>query len=142
MKLFSISNLYLKALSQVSVSRLDPVFKFEKLEVWKRSLAFADEMYTLADNLPQRYQFSLGEQLRRAALSIPTNIAEGSGREGGKEQAYFFGVAKGSVYEVVSLLAMVGKRGQLEADQYQVHRQEANELAAMLSGLARTARKK
>jgi four helix bundle protein len=142
MKLFSISNLSLKSLSQVSVSRLGLVFKFEKLEVWKRSLAFADEMYTLADNLPQRYQFSLGEQLRRAALSIPTNIAEGSGREGGKEQAYFFGVAKGSVYEVVSLLAMVGKRGQLEPDQYHLHGQEANELAAMLSGLARTARKK
>ena len=98
-------------------------------------------MYTLADNLPQRYQFSLGEQLRRAALSVPTNIAEGSGREGGKEQAYFFGVAKGSVYEVVSLLAMVGKRGQLEAKQYQAHRQEANEIAAMLSGLARRPRR-
>ena len=117
------------------------MFKFEKLEVWKRSLTFADEMYTLADNLPQRYQFSLGDQLRRAALSIPTNIAEGTGREGGKEQAYFFEVAKGSVYEVVSLLAMVGKRGQLESDQYQVHRQKANELAAMLSGLARAAKK-
>ena len=65
------------------------MFSFEKLEVWKRSLDFADEMFRLADKLPQRYQFSLGEQLRRAALSIPTNIAEGSGRESGKEQAYF-----------------------------------------------------
>jgi four helix bundle protein len=75
--------------------------------------------------------------LRRAALSVPTNIAEGSGRAKGKEQAYFYGVAKGSVYEVVSLLAMVGKRGQLSREAYQQHRQEANEIAAMLSGLAK-----
>ena len=118
------------------------MFKFEKLEVWKRSLTFADEMFSVADGLPQKYQFSMGEQLRRAALSIPTNIAEGSGREGGKEQAYFFRVAKGSVYEVVSLLAMVGKREYLEQEQYRQHRQEANEIAAMLSGLAKAANKR
>ncbi|NJN98754.1 MAG: four helix bundle protein [Anaerolineales bacterium] len=97
------------------------MFSFEKLEVWKRSLDFANAMFEVADNLPQRYQKSLGDQLRRAALSIPTNIAEGSGRESGKEQAYFYGVAKGSVYEVVSLLAMIGKRGNLTREDYQHH---------------------
>jgi four helix bundle protein len=49
--------------------------------VWKRAIDFADVMFELADGLPQRVQFSLGEQLRRAALSIPTNLAEGSGRD-------------------------------------------------------------
>jgi len=116
------------------------MFKFEKLEVWQRSLVFADEMFSLAEGLSQRDQFSIGEQIRRAALSIPTNIAEGTGRERGKEQAYFFGVAKGSVYEVVSLLAVMGKRGYLEGDQYRRQQQEANEIAAMLSGLARSAK--
>ncbi len=53
-------------------------FKFEKLDVWKRSIDFADELFQIADDLPQKYQFSLGEQLRRAVLSVPTNIAEGS----------------------------------------------------------------
>jgi len=56
-------------------------FKFERFEAWKRAIGFADEMFVLADALPQRYQFSLGEQLRRAALSIPTNLAEGAGRD-------------------------------------------------------------
>lgn len=73
------------------------MFTFEKLEVWKRSLDFANRMFDIADNLPQTYQFSLGEQLRRAALSIPTNIAEGGGRESVKERARFYGIAKGSV---------------------------------------------
>jgi four helix bundle protein len=118
------------------------MFSFEKLEVWKRSVNFADRMFDVADNLPQRYKFSLGDQLRRASLAIPTNIAEGSGRESGKEQAYFYSVAKGSVYEVVSLLAMVSKRGQLSPEIYQQYHQEANEIAAMLSGLIKAARNK
>lgn len=111
-------------------------FGFEKLEVWKRSLVFADVMFELADGLPRAYQFSLGEQLRRAALSIPTNIAEGTGRESGREKARFYGIAKGSVYEVVSLLAMLGKRGCLDRETYCRHYQEANEIAAMLAGLS------
>lgn len=73
------------------------MFGFEQLDVWRRSLNFANAMFEVADGLPKHYQFSLGDQLRRASLSIPTNIAEGSGRDGGKEQAYFYGVAKGSL---------------------------------------------
>jgi four helix bundle protein len=115
-------------------------FSFEKLEVWKRSLNFADEMFELADSLPRSYQFSLGEQLRRAALSIPTNVAEGNGRSSPKQQVYFYGVAKGSVYEVVSLMAMIGKRGHLAREDYRRHYQEADEIAAMLSGLVRSIR--
>ena len=115
------------------------MFGFEKLEVWKRSLNFADAMFEVADGLPKNYQFSLGDQLRRASLSIPTNIAEGSGRDSGKEQAYFYGVAKGSVYEVVSLLAMIGKRGHLSRESYQQQHQEADEIAAMIAGLAKAA---
>ena len=111
-------------------------FKFEKLEVWKRSIDFADLMFELAEGLPQNHQFSLGEQLRRASLSIPTNIAEGCGRAAVKERAYFYRIAKGSVYEVVSLLVMLGKRGHLDRDVYRIHHQEANEIAAILTTLS------
>lgn len=110
-------------------------FKFEKLDVWKRGVEFADEIFNLADDLPQKYQFSLGEQIRRASLSVPTNIAEGCGRDGDKEQAYFFRIAKGSIYEVVSLLVILGKRGNLTKDMYKTLYQEANEIAAMLTKL-------
>lgn len=115
-------------------------FKFERLEVWQRAVGFADAMFDVADALPQRYQFSLGEQLRRASLSIPTNIAEGSGRDRSKESGYFYRMSKGSVYECVSLLVMIGKRGHLGQDDYQLHNREANELAAMLTGLMRAQR--
>ncbi len=112
-------------------------FKFERLEVWKMAIDFANAMFDIADALPQRYQFSLGEQLRRAALSIPTNIAEGSGRDRPKESGYFYRISKGSTYECVSLLVMTGKRGHLEREAYQKHRATADELAAMLTGLVR-----
>ena len=112
-------------------------FKFESLDVWKRSIDFADAMFVLAEAIPQQYQFSLGEQLRRAALSVPTNIAEGSGRDKPKEKKYFFRIAKGSVYEVVSLMVMMGKRGFLDGDRYREYRHEANEIAAILTALSR-----
>jgi four helix bundle protein len=114
-------------------------FKFERFEAWKRAIDFADAMFELADGLPQRYQFSLGEQLRRAALSVPTNLAEGSGRDNPKEERYFYGLAKGSVYEVVSLLVMMGKRGCLDREAYRAHYNEADELAAMISGAIKSA---
>jgi four helix bundle protein len=109
-------------------------FKFERFETWKRAVAFANSMFDIADGLPQRHQFSLGEQLRRAALSVPTNLAEGSGRDSSKETRYLYGVAKGSLYEVVSLLVMIGKRGHLARETYRVHYNEANEIAAMITG--------
>ena len=113
-------------------------FKFESFEAWKRAIEFADKMFDVADNLPQKYQFSLGEQLRRAALSIPTNLAEGSGQDNPKEKRYFYGLSKGSVYEVVSLLVMVGKRGCLAREDYRRYYGEADEIAAMITGAIRT----
>jgi four helix bundle protein len=117
-------------------------FKFERFDTWKRAIEFADAMFEVADGLPKKYQFSLGEQLRRAALSIPTNLAEGSGRDSPKEERYFYGVAKGSVYEMVSLLLMVGKRGCLGREGYREHYSMADELAAMISGAIKSARQR
>lgn len=94
-------------------------FKFELLDVWKRSIDFADEMFTLAQTLPKEYQFSLGKQPRRASLSVPANIV------------------KGSMYEVVSLMVIIGKRGCLNLEKYRLHYQEANEIASILSALTK-----
>jgi four helix bundle protein len=109
-------------------------FKFERFEAWRRAIAFADAMFDVADGLPQKDRFSLGEQMRRAALSVPTNLAEGSGRDNLKERRYLYGVVKGSLYEVVSLLVMMGKRGHLERQAHREFYREADELAAMIAG--------
>lgn len=57
-------------------------FNFEKLNVWQKAMELAVILVQIADNLPQKYQFSFGGQLRRAGLSMPSNIAEGDGRRG------------------------------------------------------------
>ncbi len=112
-------------------------FKFERLDVWKRGIEWANEVFDIAQSLPKEYQFSIGEQLRRASLSVPTNIAEGVGRDNPKEAAYFYRISKGSVYEVISLLVITGKRGFLNKETYKKLYEEANELSAMLTQLAK-----
>ena len=87
------------------------MFKFETLEVWKKSLVFANMMIDIADSLPQKYQFSFGEQLRRAGLSVPNCIAEGNGRRYLKESSQLYNVSKGSVYECVNIIMILDIRG-------------------------------
>jgi len=111
------------------------MFKFESLEVWHRAVALYEEISNLSKGIDQRDQFSLGEQIRRAALSVSTNIAEGTGREGKKESKHFFNIAKGSVYEVVSLLYIVRSRGYIASKEYTELYERCDELARMLSGL-------
>ena len=89
----------------------------------------------LSRTVDQRDQFSLGEQIRRASLSISTNIAEGTGREGERESKQFFNIAKGSVYEVVSLLHILRSRSYITEEEYNGLYAHCDELARMLSGM-------
>lgn len=106
------------------------MFKFEKLEVWKKSIFLYKKILEASNSVAQKEQLSLGEQIRRAALSISTNIAEGTGREGVKEARYFFNIAKGSVYEVVSLLYVMKDRGYLQTCEYEDFYRDCDEIAS------------
>jgi four helix bundle protein len=114
-------------------------FKFEQMETWQKSIAWADKILELSEGFPQRYQYSLGDQIRRAALSVPTNLAEGSGRDNPRERKYFYAIAKGSAYETVSLLIITKNRHLLDEQGYQQFYITANEIAAMISGLIKAA---
>ena len=111
------------------------MFKFERLEVWKKAVSLYEQIMLVSRTIEQRDQFSLGEQLRRAALSVSTNIAEGTGREGEKEGNYFFNIAKGSVYEVVSLLYIMRIRDYLPDKDHKRLYEDCDEIAKMLTGL-------
>ena len=111
------------------------MFKFERLEVWKKAIELYAEISLLSQAIHQKHQFSLGEQIRKAALSVSTNIAEGTGREGEKESKHFFNIAKGSVYEVVSLLCVMRKRNYLAEEKYGAVYAQCDEIARMLSGM-------
>ena len=111
------------------------MFKFERLKVWRESVLFAKEIIKLCEKIPQKLQFSLGEQIRRAVISVSSNIAEATGREGIKQSRYLFSVAKGSLYETVSLLIVMKQQGIIGEVTFAELYRTADEIAKMLSGL-------
>lgn len=79
-------------------------FRYEKLEVWQEARKVSGFIYQLTHKFPQHETFGMTAQLRRAAVSISANIAEGSGRNSDKDFAHFLEQAYGSLMEVVSIL--------------------------------------
>ena len=75
-------------------------FRFENLEVWKISKQLAVNVYELLKSFPSEEKFGLVDQLRRACISVPSNIAEGTSRMSVKEQAHFISMAYGSLMEM------------------------------------------
>ncbi|CAL65524.1 four helix bundle protein [Christiangramia forsetii] len=74
------------------------------LDVWKRSMDLVEEIYKITSNFPSSEIYGLTNQLRRASVSIPSNIAEGASRKGDKELLYFVNVAIGSIAEIETQL--------------------------------------
>lgn len=115
------------------------MFNFEKLEVWQKAIVFADLIYTETQAFPAEERFGLTNQLRRAAVSISSNIAEGSSRSSKNDFARFAEIAAGSLFEAVSQ-AFVARRqgGFLSEDQFRKIYTGAEELSRMLSGLRKS----
>ncbi len=114
------------------------MFNFEKLDVWHKAIDFADLVYSLTRNFPSDERFGLTNQMRRAAVSISSNIAEGSSRSSRVDYSRFIEIATGSVFEVVSQ-ATIGKRqGWLTDSDYRNLYDAAEQQSRMLSGLKRS----
>jgi four helix bundle protein len=78
--------------------------KFKDLKVWKKSRLFCSEIYSITSKFPETEKFGLTNQLRRASVSIPSNIAEGPSRHSNKDFARFLQIAIGSAYEIETQL--------------------------------------
>jgi len=87
-----------------------------KLEAWKRSRELVLSIYTLTQNFPKEEMFGLTSQMRRAAVSVPSNIAEGAARAGQKEFAQFLNVARGSLSELETQLLISSDLGYIKPD--------------------------
>jgi four helix bundle protein len=114
------------------------MFGFERLEVWQRAIEFADLVYSETRNFPADERFGLTHQMRRAAVSISSNIAEGSSRNSKKDFARFVEIAAGSLFEVVSQSHIGRNQGFLSPGQFECLYQAAEEQSRMLSGLRRS----
>ncbi len=111
------------------------MYKFENLTVYKKTLIFNKEIFVLAEKFPSHLRFSLTSQIIRAAISISANIAEGSGRLSNKESRNFFNIAKGSIYEVISLLDIALMQNYILKENYQKLYIMSEEISKMLTGL-------
>ena len=110
-------------------------FRFERLQVWHKALDFADRVISVSLQWSSVVQSSLGDQARRAAVSIIANITEGSGKRTGKSARAFYDIAKGSTYEVIGIMTLARKRGLVDDAIYTSLYQDGDEIAAMLWGL-------
>jgi four helix bundle protein len=117
------------------------MFNFEKLESWHKAIAFADNVYSITKSFPDSERFGLMIQLRRAAVSISSNIAEGSSRSSRSDFARFIEIATGSLFEVVSQLAIVKNQGFLDEVNHRKLYLLAEELVRMFSGLRKSLHK-
>ena len=92
-------------------------------------------MYELLKKFPREEQYALCDQLRRAVISVPSNVAEGSGRQSEKDQAHFYTIAYGSLMETLSQLDIACDLGYLTQEEFGKFEILINEEAKMLSGL-------
>ena len=114
------------------------MFNFEKTDVWQKAIDFADVIYNETRPFAQEERFGLTIQLRRAAVAISSNIAEGSSRSSKNDFAPFAEIAAGSVFEVVSQAFIARRQTFLGEEQFRKIYADAEELSRMLSGLRRS----
>ena len=114
------------------------MFNFEKLDVWQKAIDFTNLIYNETRAFPAEERFGLTNQLRRAAVSISSNIAEGSSRSSKGDFARFVKIATGSVFEVVSQAFVAQRQSFFSENQFREIYTDTEELSRMLSGLRKS----
>jgi four helix bundle protein len=114
----------------------------EKLDVWKKSIDFVVALYKATEGFPKEEKFGLTAQLRRAAVSISANLAEGAGRKTPKEFAYFLSNSQGSASEVDTELLIAHRLNFLSDSDYRDLRSSLDEIGRMLTGLSQHVQKR
>ncbi len=108
---------------------------YKQLVVWKRAMDLVPEVYALLKAFPKEETYALADQIRRAVVSIPANIAEGQARQHNKEFLQHLAIAKGSLAELHTLLIIAGRLGYISRTTLDRIEQELNQIARPLSGL-------
>jgi four helix bundle protein len=114
------------------------MFNFEKLDVWQQAIQFADLVYELTRSFPNDERFGLTNQMRRAAISVSSNLAEGSSRGSRPDFSRFVEIATGSLFEVVSQATVSRRQNLLVQSDYDLIYAAAEKQSRMLSGLRKS----
>jgi four helix bundle protein len=114
-------------------------FSFEGLEVWQKAVDFANRVIGVVNELDtDRKHYRLIEQLESSAASVSMNIAEGKGRYSKKEFVQFLYIARGSLYETITLLMLFHKRNWIDGGQLDTLKSFGDEIGKMISSLIRS----
>ena len=113
-------------------------YQIENLQVWQKAMALVKEVYRLTKGFPKDELYGLTAQMRRAAVSVPVNIAEGKGRYHTKEYLQFLYMARGSLYEEMTLIRVAQDLAYLPRLHAEALEKLCGEITAMLNGLIRS----
>ena len=114
----------------------------ERLEVWSKAVDFVVTVYKMTECFPKEEKFGLTSQIRRAAVSIPANVAEGAARQSSKEFAYFLSNAQGSASELETELLIAHRLGYLEEKSYHDMLTTLGSIGRMIVGLSQHLKRK
>ena len=110
---------------------------FRDLEIWKRGISLVEAVYKATEDFPRQEAFGLTGQIRRAAVSIPSNVAEGFARYHGKEYTQFLYIAMGSCAELSTQLDIALRLGYLDAKRSVALLDEVEQISKMTMGLVK-----
>ena len=111
---------------------------FKELSVWQKAVDLAVDVYQITKNFPSEERFGLRSQINRSVVSIPSNIAEGAGRNTDGEFSHFLGISAGSAFELETQLIIAEKIGLLEKNTLDNTVKKVNEIQKMTFSLQRT----
>jgi len=113
-------------------------FRFEKLDTWQLARTYNRAIYAASRKFPKEELFALTSQIRRASVSISSNIAEGSGRNSDADFAHFLEIAYGSLLETVSQMFLALDEGYLSEEMFREVADQADTLAGKIVGLTKS----
>lgn len=114
---------------------------YRDLIVWQKSMAMVTKIYQVTEKFPRSESFGLTSQIRRAAVSVPSNIAEGQGRDSAAEFARYLSFAYGSLCEVETQLQIAANLGYVGLNSVKTLFDDTSEIGRMLNGLSRSVKR-
>ena len=111
------------------------LYSFEKLMAWQESRSLVKSIYVLLNKYPKYEQFALCDQIRRASISVPSNIAEGNAKNSSKERIHFIEIAYGSLMEVYCQLILSKDLDYINDDDLKLIKVQVDKVGKLLSGL-------
>ena len=109
-----------------------------ELDVWKRSMEFVKDIYQVTEAFPNAEIYGLTSQMRRAAVSIPSNLAEGAARKGSKEFKQYLNIAQGSISELDTQIELASMLNYIDSKIYDTLMEKLSTISKMLFGLSRS----